>query len=63
MKENSNVKGTKNAEDLIRDLINLITVYKKEEMQDVTTRIDPKTAKELVAKLEKIAKVVGLACE
>ncbi len=63
MKKNSNVKGTKNAEDLIRDLINLIAVYKKEEMQDATTRIDPKTAKELVAKLEKIAKAVGSACE
>lgn len=55
--------ATKSAEDLIRDLINLINVYKKEETQDVSTRIEPKTAKELVNKLEQIAKKVGNICE
>ena len=40
----------------VRDLINLINVYKEEEKQDVTTRIDPATAEELVAKLEELVK-------
>ena len=53
---------TKSAEDLIRDLINLIAVYKEEEMQDVTTRIEVNTAEILSAKLEEIAKKVGKIC-
>jgi hypothetical protein len=53
---------TKSAEDLIRDLINLIQVYKEEEMQDVTTRIEANTAEILTAKLEEIAKKVGEIC-
>ncbi len=57
------IKESKNAEDLIRDLINLISIYKKEEMQDVTTRIEPATAKELVKELEKIAKKIGDVCQ
>ena len=40
---------TKSAEDMIRDLINLIAVYKEEEMQDVTTRIEVNTAEILSA--------------
>ena len=43
------------ATELLRDLMNLIAVYKKEEMQDVTTRIDPDTADELTKKLEQLA--------
>ncbi len=56
------VSGSRSAEDLIRDLVNLINVYKNEEMEDVTTRIDPATAKELVKKLEELAKKVGDIC-
>lgn len=56
------ISGSRSAEDLIRDLINLINVYKNEEAEDVTTRIDPATAKELAAKLEEIAKKVGTIC-
>lgn len=54
--------GTKLAEDMVRDLINLISVYKEEEKEGVSTRIDPETAEELVKKLEKIAKKVGEIC-
>ena len=46
------------ATELLRDVINLIAVYKKEEMQDVTTRIDPDTADELVKKLEQLGKAL-----
>ncbi|PIZ51212.1 hypothetical protein COY27_04265 [Candidatus Woesearchaeota archaeon CG_4_10_14_0_2_um_filter_33_13] len=49
-------------EDQIRDLINLIMVYKSEEVLGVSTRIEPKTAKELVKKLEELAKSVGKIC-
>ncbi|HLC89231.1 MAG TPA: hypothetical protein VJG49_04290 [Candidatus Nanoarchaeia archaeon] len=48
-----------NAENMIRDLINIIHVRKGEEVESVTTKIEPKTAKELVAKLEKLAEKVG----
>ena len=44
------------ATELLRELKNMIAVYKKEEMRDVSTRIDPDTADELLEKLEKIAK-------
>ena len=47
---------------MIRDLINLIAVYKEEEMQDVTTRIEVNTAEILSAKLEEIAKKIGEIC-
>ena len=50
--------STVKATELLRDLINLIAVYKKEEMQDVTTRIDPDTADELAKKLEQLAKAL-----
>ncbi len=56
------IKESKKAEDLIRDLVNLINVYKEEEKQDVTTRIDPATAAELVAKLKGLAKKIGDIC-
>lgn len=44
--------------EILRDVLNLIAVYKKEEMQDVTTRIDPDTADELTKKLEQLAKAL-----
>ena len=46
------------AMELLRDVINLIAVYKEEEMRDVTTRIDPDTADELTKKLEQLAKAL-----
>lgn len=56
-------EATKGAEDLIRDLINLISVKKEEEVEGVSTRIEPATADELIAKLEELAKAVGNVCE
>lgn len=56
------IKSSKTTEDKVRDLINLVNVYKDEEIEDVTTRIDPATAKELVKKLEELAKEVGGIC-
>ncbi len=50
--------STLKATELLRDVMNLIAVYKKEEMQDVTTRIDPDTADELAKKLEQLAKAL-----
>ena len=50
--------STLKATEILRDVINLIAVYKEEEMQDVTTRIDPDTADELVKKLEQLAKAL-----
>lgn len=43
-------------------MINLIDTYKNEEIEDVTPRIDRATAKELVKKLEELAKKVGGIC-
>ncbi len=56
-------KSVKSAEDLVRDLINLVAVYQEEEKEDVTTRIDPVTAKELTKKLGELAKKVGSSCQ
>jgi len=56
------VQSSKSAEDMIRDIINMISVMKKDEVEDVTTRIEPKAAKELTAMLEKLAKKVGDVC-
>jgi len=50
--------GVLKATELLREVINLIAVYKKEEMQDVTTRIDPDTADELTKKLQLLAKAL-----
>ena len=54
VKNGSTLKAT----ELLRDAINLIAVYKKEAKRDVTTRIDPDTADELVEKLEQVAKAL-----
>lgn len=53
MKSNGSVLK---ATELLRDVMNLIAVYKKEAKRDVTTRIDPDTAEELMEKLEQVAK-------
>lgn len=55
-------EATKSAEDMIRDLVNLINVMKEEEVEGVTTKIQPAAADELVAKLEEVAKAVGEIC-
>ena len=47
---------TKSAEDMIRDVVNLINVKKTEE------KVDAETADELLAKLEELAKKVGGIC-
>lgn len=46
------------AAELLRDVMNLLAVYKKEEKRGVTTRIDPDTADELKEKLEQLAKAL-----
>ncbi len=56
-------KDSVSAEDMIREIVNLIAVYKEEEMEDVTTRIDPDTAEILTAKLGELAKKVGEICK
>lgn len=50
--------STLKAAELLRDTINLIAVYRNEAKQDVTTRIDPDTADELMEKLEQVAKAL-----
>ena len=58
----SKVKGKNGsilkATELLREVINLIAVYKKEELQDVSPSIDPETADELIKKLEQLAKAL-----
>lgn len=49
---------TLKATELLRDVMNLIAVYKNEAKRDVTTRIDPDTADELLEKLEQVAKAL-----
>ena len=48
--------GALKATEILRDVINLIAVYKKEACRDATTRIDPDTADELMEKLEQLGK-------
>ncbi|MBI2125678.1 hypothetical protein HYU08_03935 [Candidatus Woesearchaeota archaeon] len=54
VKNGSTLKAT----ELLREVLNLIAVYKKEAKRDVTTRIDPDTAEELTKKLEQLAKAL-----
>ncbi len=51
----------KAAEDMIRELINLINVMKEEEVQveGGATKIHPEAAKQLVAALRKLARKIG----
>lgn len=55
-------EATKSAEDMVRDLVNMVNVMKEEEMEGVTTKIQPEAADELVAKLEELAKKVAEIC-
>ncbi|MEW5896684.1 MAG: hypothetical protein AB1668_03265 [Nanoarchaeota archaeon] len=50
------------AENKVRDIINLMNVYKSEEVEGVSTKIEPDTAEELVAELEELAELIGQAC-
>ncbi|MCK4590051.1 MAG: hypothetical protein KAT77_06405 [Nanoarchaeota archaeon] len=50
---------TKEVEDMIRDLINLINVKKEEEVEGATQKIEDATATELVEKLQAIAQAIG----
>ncbi|MBI2666736.1 hypothetical protein HYX13_03940 [Candidatus Woesearchaeota archaeon] len=49
----------KDVENKIRDLVNWIAVKQLEEVQDVTSKIEPQTAKELSEKLSALAVLVG----
>ncbi len=55
-------EATKSAEDMVRDLVNMVNVMKEEEVEGVTTRVQPEAADELVAKLEELAKKVSEIC-
>lgn len=55
-------EATKSAEDMVRDLVNMINVMKEEEVEGVTTKVQPEAADELVAKLEELAKKVSEIC-
>ncbi|MDP3698533.1 MAG: hypothetical protein Q8R47_03020 [Nanoarchaeota archaeon] len=50
--------STLKAAELLREVLNLIAVYKREAKRDVTTRIDPDTADELAEKLGQLAKAL-----
>ncbi len=50
--------STLKATEILREVLNLIAVYKKEAKRDVTTRIDPDTADELTEKLEQLARAL-----
>lgn len=56
-------EATKSAEDMVRDLVNAVNVMKEEEVEGVTTKIQPEAADELVGKLEELAKAVAGICE
>jgi len=47
------------AENKIRDLINLVAVYSKEEEEGEGSKIDSDAALELKNKLQELAKVIG----
>jgi hypothetical protein len=53
------VNKIKGAENKIRDLINLIQVYNTEEEPEEGKKIEDDAAKDLKAKLQEIAKIVG----
>lgn len=54
LKVGSSLKAT----EILREIMNLIAVYKREAKRDATTRIDPDTADELTEKLEQLAKAL-----
>ena len=55
-------EATKSAEDMVRDLVNMVNVMKEEEVEGVTTKVQPEAADELVGKLEELAKKVAEIC-
>lgn len=55
-------EGIKQAENKIRDLINLISVMNQEEVEGGTKKIEDSAANELKEKLREIAEVVGAKC-
>ena len=56
-------EDTTSAEDMIRDILNFISVKKGEEVEGATHRIEADTAAELEAMLEDLAKKVGDICK
>ena len=49
----------KEAEDALRDIMNWISVWNLEEVQEGTKKIEDGTVKELKEKLEDLAKKIG----
>ena len=49
-------KQVKEAEDALRDILNWVEVWNKEETDEGAKKIDDAVAKELKVKLEKLAK-------
>jgi hypothetical protein len=60
--EEAGEEASKSAEDMVRDLVNMVNVMKEEEVEGVTTKVQPEAADELVAKLEELAKKVAEIC-
>jgi hypothetical protein len=52
-------KKIKEVEDKIRDIINLISIFNKEEADAETSKIDDEAAKKLKEELRKLALIVG----
>lgn len=50
---------TKEAEDKIRDILNLVAVYNNEEEDGEGKKLDDDAAKELKKKLQELSKIVG----
>ena len=55
----SNKPSVKEAENMIRDIINWIEIWNLEEIQDGTKKIEDSVVEELKAKLEALAKKVS----
>lgn len=55
----ADVNKIKGAENKIRDLINLVQVYNTEEEPEEGKKIEDDAAKDLKAKLQEIAKIIG----
>ena len=56
-------EDVKSAEDMIRDIVNFISVKSNEEVEGATHRIEADTAEQLAAMLEELAKKVGDTCQ
>lgn len=51
--------GIEEAENMIRDIINMVNVMKEEEVLGTSTKIQAGAAEQIVGKLEELAKLVG----